>query len=65
MRRTQTYKYHTLVSSGALYKRRRFRSFVITKSVLVTTACAISVIIFLFTALTVFKGISFPEEIQF
>jgi len=63
MRRTSAanYKYQRLVSSGAFSRKRRFKSVIITKSALVTAACVISAIIFVFTAWMVFKGITFPE----
>lgn len=63
MRRTTAanYKYQRLVSSGAFSKKRHFRSVIITKSALVTAACVVSAILFIFTAWMVFKGFSFPN----
>ena len=62
MRRTQTYKYRALVSNGAISKKRRFKAVIITKSALLSAACIISAVIFIFTALAVFKDLTFPKS---
>lgn len=53
---SKPYKYHSLVSSGALYRKKRFRSVIITRSALVAALCVISAVIFLFTALAVVRS---------
>ena len=62
MRRTlANYKYRSLISSGAVSRKKRFRSVIITRSVLITTACVISAVIFIFTAWMVFKNFAFSS----
>lgn len=63
MRKTMSknYKYQNLISSGAVCRKKKFRSVIITRSVLVTTACVISAVIFIFTALMILKNMAFSS----
>lgn len=59
MRKTviRPYKYRSLVSSGAVHRKKRFHSLIITKSALVTAACIISAALFIFTAWMMLKSV--------
>ena len=63
MRKTVSgnYKYHSLISSGAVCRKKRFRSVIITRSVLIATACVISAVIFLFTAWMILRNFAFSS----